>query len=166
MSRRSLHGRQSGQATAEWVGLVLLVCAGLAGLLAAGVKLPGASLAEAVADRILCAVSFEGRCGEAAALVSAYGDEVAGIVREHAPGIAYESGMRALPVDFRDCRTPGCGDGARRGIVSHSAAGEPVVAFVHVVDCRTGSAAGTEARGGDCSGPRRGNLYLQYWNVC
>jgi len=147
----------------EWIGLVLLVSAVLAGSMAAGVGLPSASLARAIAGRILCAVSLEGRCGEAAALVAAYGEGIAELVREHAPALAYERGMRALPVDFRDCRDPRCGDGAREGIVSRSTAGEPVVAFVHVVDCRPGSAALSESQGSDCSGSGKGNLYLQYW---
>lgn len=155
-------GAESGQATLEWVGLVLLVSAVLAGSLAVGVALPGPPLVRAIADRILCAVSLEGRCGEAAALVSAYGGEIAELVRRHAPGLAYERGMQALPVDFRDCRDPDCGDGAREGIVSRSTAGEPVVVFVHVVDCRPSSAAASEAQGNDCSGAREGNLYIQY----
>jgi hypothetical protein len=32
-----------------------------------------------------------------------------------------------------------------------------------VVDCRSGQAESSEAGGADCSGPRAGNLYLQYW---
>jgi hypothetical protein len=159
----SRNGPERGQASVEWVGLLLLVGVAFAGLLAAGAGLPGTPLARAIAGRILCAISFEGYCGEAAGLVSAYGEEVAGIVREQAPGLAYEEGMRALPVDYRSCRRPACGDGARRGVVSRSATGEPVVAFVHVLDCRPGSAADTEAAGGDCGGPRSGNLYLEYW---
>jgi hypothetical protein len=160
---RTSPGDESGQAAVEWVGLVLLVSTVLAASLAAGVALPGAAAARTIADRILCAVSVEGHCGEGAALVSAYGEEVAALVRAHAPGLAYENGMRALPVDFRSCREAGCSDGLRQGIVSRSAAGEPVVEFVHVVDCRPGSVRESEALGVDCSGPRRGNLYLQYW---
>ncbi len=163
MIGRGGHGFQSGQATVEWVGLLLLVGATFVGLLAVGVRLPGIPPARAIAGRILCAVSFEGHCGEAAALSSAYGEEVAGIVRGHAPGLAYEEGMRALPVDFRDCRDPACADGPSRGIVTRSTARKPVVAFVHVVDCRPGSVGETAAHGGECSGVRRGNLYLQYW---
>ena len=157
------HHSERGQASVEWIGLVLLVCLSFAGLLAAGLRPPGASLGRAIAGRILCAVSFEGYCGQVGGLVSAYGEEVTGIVREQAPSLAYEKGMRALPVDYRRCRDPACGDGPRSGIVTRSAAGEPVAAFVHVLDCRAGSAAETEAAGGDCSGSRMGNLYLEYW---
>jgi hypothetical protein len=38
-----------------------------------------------------------------------------------------------------------------------------VTAFVHVVDCRPDAASATEAGGADCSAPRAGNLYVQYW---
>jgi hypothetical protein len=38
-----------------------------------------------------------------------------------------------------------------------------VTAFVHVVDCRAAAAGTTEAEGFDCSDPRAGNLYIQYW---
>lgn len=154
---------ERGQASVESVGLTLLVGLAFAAILTAGIGLPGASLGRAIAGRILCAVSFEGYCGQVGGLVSAYGADVAGIVRREAPGLAYEKGMRALPVDYRDCRRPTCGDGPQNGVVTRSGAGEPVVVFVHVVDCRPGSAADTEAAGGDCSGSRTGNLYLEYW---
>ncbi|MFN8161245.1 MAG: hypothetical protein U0R52_09430 [Solirubrobacterales bacterium] len=151
---------QRGQASVEWVALTLLVALALGAAVAAGVRLPGVALARALSTRILCAVSLSGDCGERFALAEAYGEEVAALVRGHAPGLAYEQGMRALPVDFRRCRRTRCGDGAEQGYVARSAAGQPVVAFVHVVDCR--SRAGVSAAG-DCSGPRRGNLYIQYW---
>ncbi len=163
MGWRSCHRGQLGQASVEWIGLVLLVSLALAGLLAAGVTLPGASLGRAVGGRILCGVSFEGYCGQVGGLVSAYGSEVAGIAREQAPSLAYEDGMRAVPVDYRRCREPVCADGPPSGLVTRSVARRPVVAFVHAVDCRAGKAAETEAAGGDCSGSRRGSLYLEYW---
>jgi hypothetical protein len=76
--------------------------------------------------------------------------------------IVYERGMRALPVDFRRCRSSACSDGAEHGAVGRSASGQRVTAFVHVVDCRAASnPAGSGAAG--CGGPRAGNLYLQYW---
>ena len=53
-----------------------------------------------------------------------------------APGIAYEEGMRALPVDFRACRGAGAGRG-RSGRRVGIRTGDPATAFVHVVDCRT-----------------------------
>lgn len=154
---------QRGQSTVEWVGLLLLVALLLGGLLAAGVRIPGASLAEAVASRILCAASLADSCGDEPALIAAYGTEVGKLAREHMPMIAFEAGSRAVPVDFRRCRSTECGDGPDHGDVRRSDRGLPVTAFVHVIDCRTGAAERSEAEGDDCSGARAGNLYLQYW---
>jgi hypothetical protein len=47
--------------------------------------------------------------------------------------------------------------------VKRTKIGLPVTAFVHVVDCRPDAAEGAESEGADCSGPRAGNLYIQYW---
>jgi hypothetical protein len=71
--------------------------------------------------------------------------------------------MTAVPIDYRRCRADDCAAGASSGKVAASLAGNRVVAFTHTIDCRPGAAAGTEARGANCSGERRGNLYLQYW---
>ena len=154
---------QQGQATAEWTALLLLVALLITALIAAGLRIPASSLARSITTRILCAVSLSDACRETPALVAAYGEELAALVRRHAPSLAYEDGMRALPVDFRRCRSSRCGDGPEEGVVTRSLAGEPVVAYVHVVDCRHRAAARTERLGGDCSGERRGNLYLHYW---
>jgi hypothetical protein len=70
---------------------------------------------------------------------------------------------RAVPVDFRRCRSPACGDAAEHGYIGRTEAGLPVSAFVHVVDCRLNAVDGSESAGVDCSGPRAGNLYIQYW---
>jgi hypothetical protein len=145
---------------------VLLVALGLTGAtLGLGAGRPAASLARSVAGRIVCAVDPSNACRRDPELVAAYGAELAAKLRAHAPGIAYERGMRALPVDFRSCRDSGCGDGPPTGSVSRTAAGLPVVAFVHVVDCRAGRAAPFAGRNPavDCGGSRSGNLYLQYW---
>jgi hypothetical protein len=152
--------RERGQATVEWVGLVALVALLLAAAVAGGVRIPGATLARAVASRILCAAALADRCGDEPALIAAYGSEVAGLVREHMPSLFFEEGSRALPVDFRRCRDPRCGDGTARGRVLETDAGLPVTAFVHAIDCR-GDAAGVA--GADCSGSRAENLYIQYW---
>jgi very-short-patch-repair endonuclease len=154
---------QRGQGTVEWVALVCLVALTVAGLVAAGVRVPGTALARAVASRLLCAASLADGCGDEPALIAAYGTEVGKLVREHMPEIFLEPGSKALPVDFRRCRSPACGDGTERGLVHRSDSGLAVTAFVHVVDCRPGSAGATEAEGADCSGPRAGNLYIQYW---
>ena len=71
--------------------------------------------------------------------------------------------MTALPVDFRECRSDSCAEGSRSGVINRTSDGLRVAAFTHVIDCRSGHARATEAWGGNCSGPRAGNLYLQYW---
>jgi hypothetical protein len=96
-------------------------------------------------------------------MIAAYGTEVGKLIREHMPTLAFEQGSRALPVDFRRCRSTVCGDGPDDGLVHRSDRRLPVTAFVHVVDCRAGEAEASEAAGANCSGPRADNLYLQYW---
>lgn len=149
---------ERGQGTVEWVGLVAVVSLLLLGLVAAGVRVPGGALARAVASRILCAAAMADGCGDEPALIAAYGDEVGRLVRRHMPSILLERGSRALPVDFRRCRSSGCGDGSERGLVHRTDADLPVAAFVHVVDCRDGGDGAAS-----CTGSRGGNLYLQYW---
>jgi hypothetical protein len=156
-------GSERGQGTVEWVGTLCVVALLLVGLVAAGVRVPGAALAEAVASRILCAASLADGCGDEPALIAAYGSEVGKLVREHMPSLVFEPGSRAVPVDFRRCRSTECGDGPEDGLVHRTDEKLPVTAFVHVVDCREESAEETEAAGADCSGDRAGNLYLQYW---
>ncbi|MDX6609565.1 MAG: hypothetical protein QOF85_1490 [Solirubrobacterales bacterium] len=154
---------ERGQSTVEWVGLLLIVVLSLGGLVAAGVRVPGAALAQAVASRLLCAAALADRCGDEPVLIAAYGTEVGELVRRHMPSLLFERGSRAVPVDFRRCRETKCGDAAAHGFVRRSDAGLPVSAFVHVVDCRADRAAESEAAGADCTGPRAGNLYIQYW---
>jgi hypothetical protein len=153
---------ERGQSTVEWVALLLVVALLLCGLVAAGLRVPGAELARAVASRLLCAAALANRCGDEPTLIAAYGTEVGGLVRRHMPSLLFERGSRAVPVDFRRCRETECGDGDEHGYVHRTDSGLPVSAFVHVVDCR-GDAAAEEAAGSDCSGSRRGNLYIQYW---
>lgn len=154
---------ERGQATVEWVGLVALVSVLMAALVVAGVRVPGASLARALASRLLCATAMAERCGDEPTLIAVYGAEVGALARRHMPSLLFERGSRALPVDFRRCREPACGDGAERGYVTRTDAGLPVTAFVHAIDCRPEAAERTEAEGADCTGPRAGNLYIQYW---
>jgi hypothetical protein len=154
---------ERGQSTVEWVGVLGVVALLLVGLVAAGVRVPGATLARAVASRLLCAASLANGCGDEPVLIAAYGTEVGRLVREQMPMLAFEEGARAVPVDFRRCRGTSCGDGSKRGLVHRTDERLPVTAFVHVVDCRDGEANRAEVQGADCSGPRGGNLYLQYW---
>src|SRR4051812_6305296 len=122
-------------------------------------RVPGGSLARAIASRILCAVAIAESCGDQPALAAAYGTEVGELVREHMPTLAFEKDSHGLPVDWRRCRRTACGDGAGEGAVRRTDAGLQVTAFVHVVDCRPGS----ESDGADCSGGRSGRIYIQYW---
>lgn len=154
---------ERGQSTVEWVALLALVALLLAGLLATGVRVPGVGLARLVGSRILCAASLADGCGDQPVLIAAYGDEVGRLVRKHMPTLVFEEGSRAVPVDFRRCRSTDCGDGADKGLVHRSERRLPVTAFVHVVDCRAGEAERFEAEGFDCSGSRAGNLYIGYW---
>jgi hypothetical protein len=156
-------GSERGQGTVEWVGTLLVVAVAMLGLVALGVRVPGAPLAQAVADRILCAASLADGCGDEPTLIAAYGTEVGQLVRRHMPTILFEQGSRAVPIDFRRCRSTECGDGAEHGLVHRTDERLPVAAFVHVVDCRPSQAERSEAAGADCSGERAGNLYVQYW---
>ncbi len=163
---------EGGQGTVEWVGLVSLIALLLVALVALGARVPGASLARDLGSKLLCAAALAEHCGDEPVLIAAYGDEVGRLVREHMPAIAFERGSRALPVDFRGCRSPVCSDGSARGLVRRTDRGLAVTAFVHVVDCRDGggglppdgpAVGGSAATAPDCSGDRAGNLYLQYW---
>jgi hypothetical protein len=154
---------ERGQGTVEWVGLVLLVSVAMLALVAVGARVPGAPLARALANRILCAAALADGCGDEPALIATYGDDVGRLVRQQMPVLAFEHGSRAVPVDFRQCRSSECGDATGEDLITATDAGLPVTAFVHVVDCREEAAERTEAGGADCSGDRRGNLYVQYW---
>ncbi len=155
------HRRQRGQATPEWLGLVLVVALAFAAMVAAS-PVPGSSLASAIANRLICAVGLgEGCGGVPGPLVLAYGRELASLVTRHTPTLEYEPGMRALPVDFRSCRDDACAEGVGEGRVERSLAGEPVTAFTHVVAC--GEEAVSAESGFDCTGERSGNTYVQFW---
>ncbi len=156
-------GSERGQGTVEWVGMLLVLAVAMLGLVAAGVRVPGAPLARAVAERLLCAAALADGCGDEPALIAAYGTDVGKLVRQHMPAILFERGSRAVPVDFRRCRSTECGDAAADGLVHRTDERLPVAAFVHVIDCRSGQAERSEAAGVDCSGERAGNLYVQYW---
>src|SRR5215218_1103888 len=111
---------ERGQGTVEWVGLVLLVSVAMLGLVAAGVRVPGVPLARALADRILCAAALADGCGDEPALIAAYGDGLGRTVRQQMPVLAFEEGSRAVPVDFRQCRSSECGDATGEDLVSET----------------------------------------------
>lgn len=153
---------ERGQGAVEWIGLVSVLALAMLALVAAGMRMPGAPLARALADQVLCAASLADRCGDEPALIAAYGSEVGELVRRHMPMLVFEKGSRALPVDFRRCRSSDCGDGPEEGLVDKTDEELPVTAFVHVVDCRE-EAGRRQTEGADCSGERAGNLYAQLW---
>jgi hypothetical protein len=165
--RRAIGARdERGQASPEWLGLILIVALALGLLLTLAGALPiGSVLARTIGAKIICAVDRSDSCESEPALVAAFGEELAGELRAHAPAVFYEQGMRALPVDYRRCRLAACADVAGDGRVSRSREGIPAATFVHVVDCRPGTAAPFAGVNSpeDCSGDRDQNLYLQYW---
>jgi len=184
--RRACSG-ESGQATPEYVAVVLLVAALFAALLTlGGAALPGGDVARAVASKLVCAVKGTGECGELATRVAAqptqseriHGPEIAALIDARAPTISFEGreplrgnpelptrtdepDFDSLPVDFRDCRERACADTILHGSIEHTQTGLSPTAFVHVIDCRDVEPAAEE--GYDCSGERAGAVYLQYW---
>jgi hypothetical protein len=166
VSEHSRFRGERGQASPEWVGLILLVALLLGSALAGVGALPlGVSLARTVGGKLICAIDLSDACQRDPELTASYGADLAEAVRDHAPMIFYEHGMRALPVDFRSCRSAPCGDAAGEGRVWRTDRGGPATAFVHVIDCRAGEPAAFAGanRPADCSGSRAGNLYIQYW---
>jgi hypothetical protein len=162
-------GGERGQATPEYVGLVLLIAVLFGVFVAAGPAVPGGLLARAVAAKVVCAVRGGGGCGSGSAEAgeprspteAAYGDELAELLAERAPTIGFEADdFVSLPVDFRECRQRSCADTILHGSLQHTQTGLEPTAFTHVVDCRQGS---PDLRRYDCEGARAGNVYLQYW---
>ena len=137
---------QRGQASVEWVGAVLLVTLVLAGAGAGLGHVDGRSYGGWLAHSIVCAV--RGGCAEGhGALVAAYGERDAELVRRFAPSLVYEPGTYTLPVDFRDCRSHRCSDAPDdRDLDAHrtTRGGHPATAFTHVVR-------------------RDGETFIQYW---
>ena len=153
---------QRGQASPEWLALVLVVSLAFFGLVAAGVQLPGAGLAKEIAAKLICAANLGAACDDdVSALTAEYGPEIANLIAEHTPVLDYEEGMRVLPIDWRSCRENSCAEGADAGLADETAEGLPVTLFTHVVDCR--DPAEPKPSEADCSDDARGKLYLQYW---
>ena len=139
-------GSERGQATIEWVGLVLVasLATGAAAALA-GRSVDGRSFAGFLAHRFVCAVRANCDDGDAA-LAKAYGAGDAELLRRHAPGIVYEPGERQLPVDYRECRKPECANARDdRDLDAHRTnAGRRATVYARVIR-------------------RNGRIYLQYW---
>jgi hypothetical protein len=137
---------ERGQASVEWVGLLLVVSVALAVVLAFVPAMDGRPLGAALARAIVCAVRQDCHA-EDAALVRAYGARDGAVVRANAPNIVYEPGTFTLPVDYRECRSHRCSDAPDdRGLDVHRAArgGAQATAFTRVVH-------------------RGGQTYIVYW---
>src|SRR3954465_7220193 len=98
---------ERGQASVEWVGLLLLVSVALAAALAFVPAVDGRPLGAALARALVCAVRGDCRA-DGVALRHAYGERGAALVRANAPNLVYERGMLTLPVDYRRCRSHRC----------------------------------------------------------
>jgi len=136
---------ERGQATIEWVGLVLLASLVLGALAIAVPLVDGRSFGGFLSHRILCAI--KGRCSNGdQALARAHAPPDAELLRRHAPELVYERGERQLPVDFRTCRAPECSEAPDDPDldVHRSTTGERATAFTNVMR-------------------RGGRTYLQYF---
>jgi len=136
---------QRGQATVEWVALLVLAALTFGALLAALPAVDGRSLGGALAHRLTCAVKASCHEGDDE-LRRAYGASNAELVRRHLQGLVFEPGERQLPVDWRDCRAVSCARAPDdRDLDAHrSEAGLPATVFTRLL--------------------RRGSRrYIQYW---
>jgi hypothetical protein len=138
-------GDERGQASTEWVAVVVCVALVLGGMGAAAGRVDGRSYGGWLVHSIACAV--HGGCAEEGdALEAAYGSN-AGLVRRFAPNLVYEPGTHTLPVDFRACRSHECSDAPDDpDLDAHRSTrgGHPATAFTHVVR-------------------RDGETFIQYW---
>jgi len=141
--------RERGQASAELVGLVLLVSLVLLTAAAVSPVIDGRAMGGFLAHHLMCAATRG--CHDAEEAVAlAYGDELARVIREQAPNLVYEPGERELPVDWRRCRRPRCASAPDDpDLDAHVGAGlggghVRATAFTRVIR-------------------RGGRLYLQYW---
>ncbi len=137
---------ERGQATIEWVGLVLLASLVLGALAAAVPVIDGRSFGGFLSHRLVCAVKGSA-CEESdGSLARAYGQRDAELLRRFMPGIVYEPGEAQIPVDFRECRSVRCAEAPldRDLDVHRSNAGRRATVFTRVIR-------------------RGGRTYLQYW---
>jgi hypothetical protein len=137
---------ERGQASVEWIGLLLVVSVALTAAVAFLPAVDGRPLGAALARALVCAVKQDCHA-EGVALRRAYGERDAQLVRANAPNIVYEPGTYTLPIDYRRCRSQRCSDAPDRPDLDvHRAThgGAPATVFTHVV--RKG-----------------GKTYIQYW---
>jgi hypothetical protein len=155
---RGRAGAERGQATIEFVALLLLCCLALGALFALRGGFDGRHLGGFLARHFTCAVA--GRCDrDERRLAAAYGERDAATVRALAPNVVYEQGERELPVDWRRCRRVSC-----------AAAPDDPRLDAHVADRRADGGRAGHAGGGRARATafthlvrRHGRLYIQYW---
>jgi hypothetical protein len=131
---------ESGAASVEHVGLVLLIALLLIGAISALAAAPPTEearrLGSSLDRKIRCPARLPDPCWQDP-LTEAYGRPVAGAVRALAPEpapVIGPSGLPLLPVDFRYCRSESCAvPGDRAGL---TASNRRVTAFTSVVDHR------------------------------
>src|SRR3954454_14873126 len=137
---------EAGQASVEWIGLLLLVSIAFASAIAFVPAVDGRPFGATIARALVCAVK-PGCHAEAPALRVAYGDRDSELVRANAPNILYEPGTLTLPVDYRRCRSHRCSDAPDDRDLDVHRAGRghaEATVFTHLV--RKG-----------------GKTYIQYW---
>ena len=134
-----------GQASVEFVSLLLLAALVLGALIVASPRFDGRSFGGFLAFRIVCTIERSCHDGDSS-LTSAYAPSDAVLVRELAPNLVYEPGERQLPVDWRDCRRVACAEARDEPDldVHRTHAGERATAFTRIIR-------------------RDGRTYLQYW---
>ena len=141
---------QRGQATVEFVALLLICCLAFGASIAVQAGFDGRSFGGFLARHVVCAVG--GRCDrDERLLTEAYGARDASIVRALAPNLVYEPGEPQLPVDWRRCRRPGCAEAPDDRMLDAHVGGDPgagergrATAFTRLIR-------------------RAGRLYIQYW---
>ena len=134
-----------GQATIEWVALVVACALALGALGAFVPSVEGRSFGASLAHRMVCAVRAGCDDGDRA-LARAYGERDGALVRTHAPNLVYERGERELPVDWRRCRERRCATAPDEAAldVHRSDGGAAATVFTRLLR-------------------RGGRTYIQYW---
>ena len=144
-------GAQRGQATVEFVALLLICCLAFGASIALGAGFDGRSFGGFLARHVVCAVG--GRCDrDERLLTEAYGARDGAMVRALAPNLVYEPGEQQLPVDWRRCRRPGCAEAPDDGTLD-----------AHVGGGDRGAPGRGRATAFTRLIRRAGRLYIQYW---
>jgi hypothetical protein len=142
---------ESGAASVEHIGLVLLIAllliGGISALVAAPPTEEASRLGSSLDRKIRCPARLPGPCWQDP-LTEAYDRPLAGLVRALAPTprpVVGNSGLPLVPVDFRYCRSQSCAvPGDRVGLTESN---RRVTAFTSVVDHR----------------PSGGDVEVSYW---